>query len=57
MTWKLLQLWSFEVEVEFLEPVHCHSEEQRHEIAQKLHDMISEKYEEIPRLTSSQAVV
>jgi len=57
MTWKLLQLWSFEVEVEFLEPVHCHSEEQRHEIAQKLHDMISEKYEKIPRRTSSQAGV
>lgn len=49
MTWKLLQLWSFEVEIEFLEPVYCPTEELRHEVSQKLHDMISAKYEGIPR--------
>lgn len=48
MTWRMLQLWSFEVEIEFLNPVHCHSEEQRHEIASTLHDMISAKYDQIP---------
>lgn len=49
MTWKLLQLWSFEVEIEFLQPVYCATDEQRHEVSQKLHDMISAKYEGIPR--------
>lgn len=49
MTWKLLQLLTFQVEVEFLEPIHCHTEEERHEVAQKLHDMIASKYDGIPR--------
>jgi len=47
--WRMLQLYTFDVEIEFFEPVHCHSVEQRHEIAQKLYDTISSKYIAIPR--------
>jgi lyso-ornithine lipid O-acyltransferase len=46
--WKTVHLRSFEVDIEFLQPVVCHNEEQRHEISEKLHALVQSRYTPIP---------
>ena len=48
MAWKAFQLRSIEVEVEFLPPILCATEEARRDVATKAQRMIEEKYVPIP---------
>jgi 1-acyl-sn-glycerol-3-phosphate acyltransferase len=46
--WRMMSLKSVKAEIEFLEPIICHDEEERRHIAQTAHDQISKKFKKIP---------
>lgn len=46
--WKAMSLRSIKAEIEFLEPIFCHSEEERREIAVKAHHQIEQKFVKVP---------